>query len=550
MLLLLALACADPDGGAVPVDTTEPAADDASAAVFSRDRVLEVAVTMDPAAFEELRGQSRDIVSLLAGDCLAAPMEDPYTWFEADATLDGAPVGTVGIRKRGLLGSASTTKPGLKLKFDKYAEDDATWSGLERLTLTNAQQDPTLLRTCLAYDTFRAAGLPAPRCGYAHVVVNGEDLGAYVNVEHVDDPFLARWFGDDGGNLYEGTLSDFRDGWTGSFDPKNDGADSHELLAVADALKVGDDDLLAAVDEVVDLDAYLAFWAHEVLVGHWDGYAGNTNNFFVYADPADGRLRFVPWGADATFDSHAPFGEGVATAMVAHAALPMRLSQTEEGRARYEAALRAAAEGWDDAATLAEIDRLAELLDPFLDRGANAALDDLRDVVGARKETVLSELDVGVAWDGYLRGNPCLVSQGTVVTEFQTSWGSYGVQDPFSAGTATMSMTWAGATYEALTTGVVAGDADGQALIVAIGGLGGDAYFAPYVVLDPDDVAPGTVPLGPDMLGYLLYADESTNGEFAVAAYLGNGELTLTEGGTGFNDVVAGRIEAELFGGE
>lgn len=549
MLLLWTLACTAPDVG--PADATDETSldDDASAAVFSRDRVLEVAVEMDAADFAELRGQTRDIVSLLSGDCLAEPLEDPYTWFHADATLDGEPIADVGIRKRGLLGSASTTKPGLKLKFDKYTDDDRTWSGLERLTFTNAQQDPTLLRTCLTYDTFRAAGLPAPRCGYAHVTVNGEDLGAYVNVEHVDDAFLARWFGDDTGNLYEGTLSDFRDGWTGSFEAKNDDADYRDLQAVADALKVGDDALLAEVDAVVDLDRYLAFWAHEVLVGHWDGYAGNTNNFFVYADPADGRLRFVPWGADATFDGDAPFGAGASVAVVANAALPVRLSQTEEGRARYEAALRDAAEGWDDAATLAEIDRLATLLDPWLDRGTNAALDDLRGIVGARKDAVLSELDAGLDWAPYLRGDPCLVSHGSVVADFTATWGSYGVEDPLTAGTASVTMTWDGASYTSVTGGVVAGDADGQALIVAVGGLGYGAYVAPYVVFDPSRVAPGVLPLDADMQGYLLYMDETTGNQFTTAAYLGDGSLTLTAGGTGDGDVVTGRIEAELYAG-
>lgn len=36
--------------------------------------------------------------------------------------------------------------------------------------------------------------------------------------------------------------------------------------------------------------------AAEVLVAHWDGYAGNLNNTYLYADPSDGRFRFVPWG--------------------------------------------------------------------------------------------------------------------------------------------------------------------------------------------------------------------------------------------------------------
>ena len=56
----------------------------------------------------------------------------------------------------------------------------------------------------MAYALFRAAGLVAPRCNHAHVVVNGQDLGIYTHVEAIKKPFLARHFTSDDGNLYEG----------------------------------------------------------------------------------------------------------------------------------------------------------------------------------------------------------------------------------------------------------------------------------------------------------------------------------------------------------
>ena len=37
-----------------------------------------------------------------------------------------------------------------------------------------------------------------------------------------------------------------------------------------------------AVGELVDLDAFYKFWAMEGLLGFWDGYSANRNNFFVY----------------------------------------------------------------------------------------------------------------------------------------------------------------------------------------------------------------------------------------------------------------------------
>ena len=54
--------------------------------------------------------------------------------------------------------------------------------GLDEITLNNDRQDPSHSHQCLAYGAFAAAGVPASRCGLAHVVVNGEDLGTYTPI--------------------------------------------------------------------------------------------------------------------------------------------------------------------------------------------------------------------------------------------------------------------------------------------------------------------------------------------------------------------------------
>ena len=45
------------------------------------------------------------------------------------------------------------------------------------------------------------------------------------------------------------------------------------------------------------------------LLRHWDGYAGNANNFFVYVDPSPGpqrgKMRFLPWGNDQVMQRYA-----------------------------------------------------------------------------------------------------------------------------------------------------------------------------------------------------------------------------------------------------
>ncbi len=50
------------------------------------------------------------------------------------------------------------------------------------------------------------------------------------------------------------------------------------------------------------------FWAIESLIGFWDGYTQNQNNYFDYENPKNGKIYFMPWGADGCFGDSPPFG--------------------------------------------------------------------------------------------------------------------------------------------------------------------------------------------------------------------------------------------------
>jgi hypothetical protein len=255
-----------------------------------------------------------------------------------DAQVDGLAFPDVVVRKKGFLGSLSDVRPSLRIDLDDQ-HPGASFFGVDHLVLNNAAQDPAVVRTCLAYGVLRDAGVPAPRCGFAHVVVNGEDLGAYVHVERPRAAFLRRWFGDDDGALLEGTLSDFAPTWQQTFErERGDERDAARIVEqITAALDVDDDQLLAQLEAVVDLDAFFRFWAAEVVVAHWDGYAGNRNNFLVYAG-GDGRARFIASGMDATFE---PLPNTPSPAVLAHGRLAGRLYAHPEGRARYRDAIEA-----------------------------------------------------------------------------------------------------------------------------------------------------------------------------------------------------------------
>ena len=220
----LAGACGEGAGGDGDLDAGVEDADAGSTYadadwLFEPDRLLAVEIEITESNWDQLRLQTRNILEILGPECGTAPSSSPFTYVEATVTIDGQTTAQVGVRKKGFLGSLDTEKPSLKIKFNEFVEGQL-FSGTKRLTLNNGKQDPSLLNQCLGYKIFNDAGIGAPRCNFATVSVNGRDLGVYVNVESVKKPFLARHFDDNDGNLYEGTLSDFRTGWTSTFERK------------------------------------------------------------------------------------------------------------------------------------------------------------------------------------------------------------------------------------------------------------------------------------------------------------------------------------------
>ncbi len=201
----------DPSTGPAETSTDDPVQDVADA-FYAIDHLVRIDLEIAPDDAAALAAQTNALTDLLVGeDCLDEPWNGPFTWFPADVVIDGTRIDQIGIRKKGLIGSLSTEKPSLKLRFDEYV-DGQEYDGLEHLTLNNSISDPALVRQCLGYWLVAAAGLPAPRCNFADVTANGDALGIYVNVEPPKRMMLRNVFGEDDGDLYEGTLSDFRDG--------------------------------------------------------------------------------------------------------------------------------------------------------------------------------------------------------------------------------------------------------------------------------------------------------------------------------------------------
>ncbi len=537
-MLLLLLGCGP--GGGDDSAAGGAVVDDESADLYDDTRVLEVVLTLDDADWAALRDQTRSIWDTYSGDCLAQPFESPFDWYVGEATVDGVALGPVGMRKKGFLGSLEAGRPSLKLDLDRVRSGTAL-GGVTQLTLNNGHEDPTGLRTCLAYGTYAAAGVPAPRCTLAHVTVNGEDLGVYANVEPVDEAFLSRRGFSPGGGLFEGMLSDFREGWTATFDPKTDASDVASLDRVKDAVASGDLDTIAAV---VDLDDYLDFWAAELLVGQWDGYSANTNNFFVYDDPATGRIRFVPWGPDAAFDRDTPFG---ASGVAANAALARAVMDAPDGEAARRAHLLTMLDDvWDGDERLDEVDRLADLAEPWQGSDFRADVRALRAIVEGKEDTLRAALDADPSErNGALRDPPCFVERGSIAATFSTTWGTLD-ESRWTTGSMTLDLTWDGAAVPLTPGGAVAGVQGEDAVIAAVASESDGGHYLAYAYFPVGEMAPGPLPFDfVDVVGVLAHSDGTSAPSFV--AYVGAGGVMLDAAGTVAGDTVRGEIAGTLY---
>jgi hypothetical protein len=491
---------------------------DPAGRLFEPGRVIEVSIEIDPADWDALRRQTRnwwDIVAVEGARCLTQPIPKPFTWFPASITVDGEPVANVAVRKKGFLGSLDDERPALKVRFDSF-DPDQTLLGLERLTLNNAVQDPTFLKQCLAFQVFENAGLNVPWCNYAHLTVNGRDLGLYVHVESLDRRWVRRTFEQDGGDLWEGEFSDFRPDWINTFELKgrvpNDDqtqADRGRLRDVQLALSAPEGQLQGRLEEVIDFDGFMTFWATEKVLEHWDGYANQTNNFFVYDDPGTGRLVFMPWGTDQIavpdpFDD--PDAPPRPVSVYAEGALVNRLYASRETRWLYADRIRDVLDrAFREEELLAEVDRMQALVAPYVpatgvDRGAwSASVEAFREWIRTRRGILLADLEGGPPeWDQSMKDNICVDAAGRVEGAFATRFGTKDAPNIFATGNGGLQLEYRGLDLRFSRVGARSGfdenaESDPWPVVDVHGSATNGTTYTLWLGVHPDQFRPGGV---------------------------------------------------------
>lgn len=409
--------------------------------LFDSSHLMIVEIEIKQQDWDKLRAQTRSFGKALA----KTPSPRPFSYFKANVVIDGVRIDEVGVRKKGFLGSLDKHRPSLKIDFGEFKKQSPI-KGMDRLTLNNNKQDTALVSQYLTYKLYEDSGQPGPRCNHAKVIVNGENLGIYSNVESFKAPLLKRVFGNDHGDLYEGTVADFMPGYEQKLEKKTKHTGAKSVNELSTILAAEELDL-EALGEVLDLDAFVKFWALESLVGFWDGYCQNQNNFFAYRNPKNNKFYFMPWGADSAFTNSMPIPPYFLRVKSVHsqAVIANRLYQIPEYQDKYKATLENLMnEVWDEEALFQKLDRVESKVKDHLPKrqsNFNSELTKVRDFIKRRRGVIQKELD---KWPIRLTHGPrppvYFKEIGTAQGTFDTKWLLESPQKPESNGTAELKL--------------------------------------------------------------------------------------------------------------
>lgn len=220
----------------------------------------------------------------------------------------------VGFRLRGNT-SRQSAKKSFKVSFNTFV-DGGDFHGFEKMNLNGEHNDPSICRSKIGWDLARMLGLPGARANHVALYINDQYYGLYVNVEHIDEEFTNEYLESKNGNLYKclwpadlawkgNNPDEYKEEFSGrrAYDLKiNESIDDYSGLR--DFINVVNNTAASLfqskLNEAFNTPDYLKFMAMEIILGHWDDYLYNKNNYYLYDNPLTGKFEFLLYDLDNT----------------------------------------------------------------------------------------------------------------------------------------------------------------------------------------------------------------------------------------------------------
>jgi spore coat protein CotH len=220
---------------------------------------------------------------------------------------------------------SGTQKISFRLDFDEFEDQDPAiknqrFYGFKQISFKSNAMDSSYLREKVAADIFRAAGVVASQTAFYEVYVDygagPQYFGLYTAVEIVDDTVIKTQFSADSGNVYkpEGTGAAFVAGTfnAASFEKQTnqEEADWSDIQAVFAALNselrtTDPAAWRAGLEAVFDVEAFIRWLAVDTIMQNWDTYGSIAHNYYLYTDPEDGLVTWIPWDNNMSLSASA-----------------------------------------------------------------------------------------------------------------------------------------------------------------------------------------------------------------------------------------------------
>ncbi|ORX45648.1 coth-domain-containing protein [Hesseltinella vesiculosa] len=221
-----------------------------------------------------------------------------------------------------------------KLPYNIALNHGDRLEGYRKFKLRSCASDPSYMRERLAYDMLYATHRPASRASHVRIYINDKAIGLFLLTEKYDDRWLRNEYNHgeiyDSGNLYraKGALPKSNIFADLSYHPENtsfydiytvEGQAKHEnstLDALVSFTKFINDQLQWQLQNPNELDTSVDVWetqmnvkgfltnmALEFMLGSWDGYLENTQNFYLYKEPTTQMMDWIGWDYDYVLGS-------------------------------------------------------------------------------------------------------------------------------------------------------------------------------------------------------------------------------------------------------
>lgn len=264
--------------------------------IYRPDELTWIFLTMDPADKAFLQ----DPANALSEEYKPAVFHFKNTVMDTTLSL------AVGVRLRGNT-SRYAEKKSFKIDFREFG--GKKFFAYKKFNLKANVNDPSLVREALSLQQYRELNVPAARTHHVKLYINNEFMGIYLNVEQVDDVFLAMRFGHSTGYMYKCNWGANLSAAAQVFDEAmfeseiNKSTDTRLEISqfVTLLTQTSDEDFVPAIELALDVDLYLRQLAVEALIGHWDGYSFNQNNFYLFYNGQTGKVIFLPYDVDNTW---------------------------------------------------------------------------------------------------------------------------------------------------------------------------------------------------------------------------------------------------------